>query len=53
MNMGVTVTLPSALPGEIDLDALNRRLRAGEAQLDWSQVTEASTAAGSAPYSPG
>ena len=45
MNMGVTVTLPSALPGEIDLDALNRRLRAGEAQLDWSQVTEASTAA--------
>ncbi len=37
--------LPSALPGELDLQDTNRRLRAGEVQLDWSAVEHAPASA--------
>src|SRR5258708_4649735 len=32
------IALPAALPGGLDLPALNRRLRAGDVTLDWSAV---------------
>ena len=35
------VILPPVLPGELDLQVINRRLRSGEVTLDWSQVKEA------------
>jgi hypothetical protein len=35
------ITLPPILPGTLDLAALNQRLRAREAQLDWSAVEDA------------
>src|SRR2546425_178318 len=35
------IHLPSTLPGELDLAAINLRLHLGEATLDWSQVQEA------------
>jgi len=40
--MSEAVRLPATLPGDLDLAALNARLRAGSAALDWSDVTEAS-----------
>lgn len=36
------IHLPPVLPGELDIHELNRRLRAGEVSLDWSEVEEAS-----------
>ena len=35
------IRLPKQLPGELDLTALNQRLRAGEVRLDWSDVEPA------------
>jgi len=35
------VTLPALLGGDLDLGQLNRQVRSGEVQLDWSQVEEA------------
>jgi hypothetical protein len=37
-----TIILPHELPGDLDFALLNQRLRAGEVQLDWSSVKEAS-----------
>ena len=36
------INLPPVLPGELELEAINRSLRSGEATLDWSQVEDAS-----------
>jgi len=33
-----TIQLPARLPGNLDLGDINRRLRAGEIDLDWSRV---------------
>ncbi len=35
------INLPPVLPGELDLEALNRSLLANEILLDWSQVEDA------------
>ena len=35
------IKLPSVLPGDLNLDAINQQLRAGVAQLDWSAVSSA------------
>ena len=36
------IKLPPVLPGELNLEAINLSLQAGEATLDWSQVEDAS-----------
>ncbi len=36
------INLPPVLPGELELEAINRSLQSGEATLDWSQVEDAS-----------
>src|SRR3989441_2920437 len=36
------IKLSPVLPGELNLEAINLSLQAGEATLDWSQVEEAS-----------
>jgi hypothetical protein len=36
------IKLPPVLPGELNLEAINFILQAGEATLDWSQVEDAS-----------
>ena len=36
------ISLPPVLPSELDLEAINQLLQAGEATLDWSQVEDAS-----------
>ncbi|MGF1674335.1 MAG: helicase, partial [Rivularia sp. (in: cyanobacteria)] len=36
-----TITLPTILPGELNLEELNQKLRQGTAQLDWSAVISA------------
>src|SRR5947209_6949371 len=38
------IVLPPVLPGELDLEALNRQLRSGIAMLDWSNVQAATPA---------
>jgi hypothetical protein len=35
------ITLPTILPGELNLEELNKQLRQGTAQLDWSAVISA------------
>ncbi|NJN12454.1 MAG: hypothetical protein HC836_13510 [Richelia sp. RM2_1_2] len=35
------ITLPTILPGELNLEELNQKLRQGDAQLDWSAVISA------------
>src|SRR6266568_5682289 len=35
------INLPQVLPGELDLEATNRRLLSGEVTLNWSQVEDA------------
>src|SRR6266699_7270246 len=35
------INLPQVLPGELDLEAINRSLRSGETTLNWSQVEDA------------
>src|SRR6266568_497323 len=35
------INLPQVLPGELDLEAINRRLLSGEVTLNWSQVGDA------------
>ncbi|MBE9111301.1 helicase, partial [Nodosilinea sp. LEGE 07298] len=39
------IKLPSVLPGDLDLKAINQQLRERTAQLDWSAVISAPTAA--------
>jgi hypothetical protein len=39
-----TILLPSALPGKLNLEAINRQLQAGEVTLDWSNVQAATDA---------
>ena len=36
------IILPPVLPGELDLEVINRSLQSGEATLNWSQVEDAS-----------
>ncbi len=36
------ITLPKVLPGELDLEAINRHLQSGEATLNWNEVATAS-----------
>ena len=36
------ITLPKILPGELNLEAINQRLQAGETTLNWSEVATAS-----------
>src|SRR5258708_3762520 len=35
------INLPQVLPGELDLEAINRSLRSGEVTLNWSRVEDA------------
>ncbi len=35
------INLPPVLPGDLDLEAINRNLQSGEVTLDWSDVQEA------------
>ena len=35
------IKLPPVVPGELNLEAINLSLQAGEATLDWSQVEDA------------
>src|SRR5258708_28587905 len=35
------INLPQVLPGELDLEAINRSLLSGEVTLNWSQVEDA------------